>query len=233
MTNSESVSQGPYPIAMKHYDWVRSEINKLLDAHVIHSSHSSWSAHIIVGIKRDSGKCLVIDYRALNKVTWKFSWPMLRGEDIFSKINGAKYCSTLDLHTGYHHIPLDKDSIPETAFTSHFGKYEYLRVPFGLAQVPAYFEELMNKLLKHIPFAIAYLDDIIIYSKTAEEHLDHLQQVFHKLCTAELTMKLSKCHFFTKEIQHLDHVLSTTCIKPLPSKTAAIKLMNPPKMLSN
>ena len=121
--------------------------------------------------------------------------------------------------------PLHEDSIPKTAFTSPFGKYEYLKVPFGLAQAPAYFQELMNKVLKDLPFTIAYLDDIIIYSKTAEEHLDHLQQVFHKLCDAELSMKLSKCHFFTKEIQYLGHVLSTTGIKPLPSKTAAIKLM--------
>ena len=90
----------------------------------------------------------------------------------------------------------------------------------------------MNKVLKDLPFAITYLDDIIVYSPTAEEHLGHLQQVFHKLCDAELTMKLSKCHFFTKEIQYLGHALNTTGIKPLPSKTTAIKIMNPPKMLN-
>ena len=98
-------------------------------------------------------------------------------------------------------IPLDEDSIPKTGFTSPFGKYEYLKVPFGLEQVPVYFKELMNKVLKDLTFAIAYLDDIIIYRKTAEEQLDHLQQVFHKLHDAELFMKLSKYHFFTKEIQ--------------------------------
>ena len=90
----------------------------------------------------------------------------------------------------------------------------------------------MNKVLMDLSFAIAYLDDIIIYSKTAEEHLDHLQQVFHKLHNAELSMKLSKCHFFAKEIQYLDHLLSTTDIKPLSTNTAAIKLMKPPKMLN-
>ena len=90
----------------------------------------------------------------------------------------------------------------------------------------------MNKVLKDLPSAIAYLDDFIKYSKTAEEHLDHLQQVCHKLYNAKLTMKLSTCHFFAKEIQYLGHVLRTTGIKPLPSKTAAIKLKNPPKMLN-
>ena len=128
--------------------------------------------------------------------------------------------------------PFDIDSVPKTAFISNFGKYDYLKVPFGLVQAAAYFQEWMNKVLKDLPFAIAYLDDFIIYSKTAEKHPDDLLQVFHKLCNAELTMKLSKCHFFTKEIQHLGHVLSTTGIKLLPSKTATIKLMNPPKMLN-
>ena len=121
-------------------------------------------------------------------------------EDIFLKLNGAKYFSTLNLHAGYHHISIKEDSISKTAFTSPFGKYEYLKVPFGLAQAPAYFQELINKVLKDLPFAIFYLDDIIIYSTTAKEHMKHLQQVLHKLCNAELTMKLSKCHFFAKEL---------------------------------
>ena len=98
-----------------------------------------------------------------------------------------------------------------------------------MAQAPAYFQELMNKVLKDLPSAITYLWDIIIYSKTTEEHLDHIQQVFHKFHDAELTIKLSMCHFFTKEIQYFGHVLRTTGIKPLPSKTVATKLMNPPK----
>ena len=150
-------------------------------------------------------------------------------EDIFSKLNGAKYFSTLDLHAGYHHIPLDKISFPKTAFTSPLGKYKYLNVPFGLTQALVYFQELMNKVLKDLPFAIAYLDDIIIYSKSAKEHLYHLQQVFYKLCNEKLTMMFSKFHSFAKEIQCLGHIPSNTGITPLPFKTAAIKLMNPPK----
>ena len=135
---TDPVSQKPYPIAMKHYDWVKKEIEKLLAAKVIHSSHSSWSAPIIVVPKGDGGKCLAIDYRALNKVTRKFTWPMPKVEDIFSKLNGATYFTTLDLHAGYHHIPLDKSSIHKTAFNSPFRKYEYIKVPFGLAQALAY-----------------------------------------------------------------------------------------------
>ena len=223
---TDPVSQKLYPIAMKHHDWVKTEIEKLLAAKVIHSRCSSWSAPIIVVPKGDGGKCLVIDYRALNKVTRKFTWPMPKVEDIFSKLNGATYFTTLDLCAGYHHIPLDKSSIPKMAFNSPFGKYEYIKVPFGLAQALAYFQELMTGILKDFPFAMAYLDDIIIFSRTPQEHLAHICMVFEKLRTANLSMKKSKCNFFSKEIQYLGHILSATGICPLPSKTQAICNMN-------
>ena len=226
--DSDPISQKPYPIAMKHYQWVKEEIDKLLEAGVIRNSHSSWLAPIIVVPKGDGGKRLVIDYRALNKITRKFVWPMPKVEDIFSQLNGAKYFSTLALRAGYHHIGLTTDSIPKTAFTLPFGKYEYVKVPFGLAQAPAYFQELMTGVLKDLPFAIAYLDDIIIYSPTPEEHLEHIRTVFEKLRDAKLSMKLSKCHFFTKEIQYLGHILGKEGIKPVPAKTEAIRIMHPP-----
>ena len=147
---------------------------------------------------------------------------MPKVEDIFSQMNGVKYFSTLDLGSGYHHIPLDESLIPKTAFTSPFRKYEYIKVPFELAQ-------LMTGVLKDVPFAIAYLDDINIFIRTAEEHLDHIRQVFKKLWNAQLSMKLRKFHFSAKEIQYLGHILSTTGIIPLPSKTQAINNMHPPK----
>ena len=209
---ADSVSLKPYPIAMKHYEWVKDEIEKLLTAKVIHTSHSSWSAPITVVLKGDRGKCLVIDYRALNKVTRKFMWPMPKFEIIFSKLNGATYFTTLDLWAGYHHIPLDNSSIPKTVFNSPFGKFEYIKVPFRLAQAPAYFQELMTGILKDFPFAIAYLDNIIIFSKTPQEHLSHIHMVFKKLKSANLSMKKSKCRFFSKEIQYLGHILSATGI---------------------
>ena len=209
---TDPVSQKPYPIGMKHYEWVKNEIEKLLAAKVICSSCSSWSAPIIVVPKGDGGKCLVIDYRALNKVTRKFTWPMPKVEDIFSKLNGATNFTSLDICTGYHHIPLDKSSIPKTAFNSPFGKYEYVKVPFRLTQAPAYFQELMTGILKDFPFAIAYLDNTIIFSKTPQEHLAHFCMVFEKLRTSNLSMKKTKCSFFSKEIQYLGHILSTTGI---------------------
>ena len=153
---------------------------------------------------------------------------MPKVEDIFSKLNRPTYFTTLDLCAGYHHIPLDKPSIPKAAFNSPFGKYEYVKVPFRLAQAPAYFQELMTGILKDFPFAIAYLDNIIIFSKTPQEHLSHICMVFKKLQSANLSMKKSKCSFFLKEIQYLGHIISATSIGPLHSKTHTIQNMNPP-----
>ena len=114
-------------------------------------------------------------------------------------------------------------------FNSPFGKYEYVKVPFGLVQAPAYFQELMTGILKIFYFANTYFDDIIIFSTTAEVHLSHIKQVFEKLHTANLSMKFSKCHSFMKEIQYPGHMLSTKGIWSLPSKTQAIQNMLAPK----
>ena len=143
--DSEPISQKPYPIAMKEYQWVKEEIEKLLTVMVIHSSRSSWSAPIIVVPKGDGGKQLVINYRALNKVARKFTWSMPKVKDIFSKLNGAKYFSTLDLRAGYHHIPLDKSSIPKTAFNLPFRKYEYVKVPFSISLVYSIFSRINDQ----------------------------------------------------------------------------------------
>ena len=209
---ADPVAQKPYPIAVKHYEWVKNEIEKLLATKVIHTICSSWSAPIIVVPKGDGGKCLVIDHRALNKVTRKFTWPMPKVEDIFSKLNGATYFTNLELCTGYHHIPLDQSSIPKMEFNSPFGKYKYVKVLFRLVQAPAYFQELMTGILKDLPFSIAYLDDIIIFSKTPQEQHSQMCMVFKKLRSANLSMKKSKCSFFLKETQYLGHILSATSI---------------------
>ena len=119
---------------------------------------------------------------------------MAKMEDNFSQLNGISYFSSLDLRAGFHHIPLDEESISKTTFTSPFGKYEYIKVPFGLAQAPAYFQELMTGILKDFSFAIAYLDNIIILSKTAQEHLDHIEQETKKCTPINETQQMSFSH---------------------------------------
>ena len=113
--------------------------------------------------------------------------------------------------------------------TSPFQKYVYIKVPIGLTQALAYFQELITGVLKDLPFTITYMDDIIIFSRTAEETLGPHQASFKKLWNVHLSKKQSKCHFFAKEIQYLGHILSTTGTRPLPSKTQVIKNIHPPK----
>ena len=133
----------------------------MLEAGVIRERHSSWSAPIVVAPKGDGGKRLCVDYRALNAVTRTYVWPMPRVDDIFSKLGKAKIFTTLELRSGYHHIALDQDAIKKTAFVMPFGKYEYTKVPFSLAQATAYFQNLMNRVLNGLHFTLAYLDDMI------------------------------------------------------------------------
>ena len=124
----------------KHYDWVRDEIDKLLKAGVIWESHSIWSAPIVVVPKGDGGKRLCVDFSALNAITRTFVWPMPRVKDIFAKLGKGKLFTMLNLRSGYHHITLDDDAIKKTAFVMPLGKYEYLKVPFGLAEAPHTFK---------------------------------------------------------------------------------------------
>ena len=194
----------------------------MLEAGVIRESDSSWSAPIVVEPKGDGGKRLCIDFRALNSITRTSIWPMPRVEDILAKLCKAKYFTTLNLRSGYHHLALDKQSIKKTAFCTPFGKYEYLKVPFGLAQAPSYFQKLMNKVLKGLNFAFAYLDDIIIFSNTAEEHLKHIQIVIDRLKAAQLKFKKSKCSFFKRKLYYLGHLLTIEGVKPQIEKVKAI-----------
>ena len=153
---------------------------------------------------------------------------MSRVEDIFSKLGKARYYTTLDLRSSYHHIALDEKSIKKTAFVAPFGKYEYLNVPFGLPQVPAYFQNLKNEVLNGLNFTLDYLDDVIIFSETAEQHLKHIQIMLTRLKQASLKLRKSKCAFFKKELYYIGHLLTTQGIKLQTEKIKAVSEMKPP-----
>ena len=148
--------------------------------------------------------------------------PLPKIDEMYAKLKGAKFFSTIDLQSGYYHIALGKDSREKTAFVMPFGNYKFLQVPFGLAQAPAFFQHLMNKVLDNCPFAMTYLDDIIIFSDTEEEHLAHIQEIFKRLEAADLKMKRSKCDFFKKHIHYLGHLISVDGIRPLKDKLDTI-----------
>ena len=183
---------------------------------------------------------LCVDFRKVNKLQQEVITagktkgqisihPLPKIDEMYAKLKGAKVFSTIDLRSGYHHITLGKSSRAKTAFVTPFGKYKFLMVPFGLAQAPAYFQLLMNKVLHGLDFAMTYLDDIIIFSKNELKHLEHLETVFSHLREAGLKMKRSKCDFFKKEIHYLGHLISTEGISLLPNKLDCIQHMPAPK----
>ena len=168
--------------------------------------------------------------RRLSQVPNKtnYPYPLPKIDEMYAKLKGAKFFSTIDLRSGYYHIALGKDSRAKTAFVMPFGKYEFLQVPFGLAQAPAFFQHLMNKVLDNCSFAMTYLDDIIIFSNTEEEHLAHIEEIFRRLEAADLKMKRSKCDFFKKHIHYLGHLISADGIRPLKDKLDTIRDMPAP-----
>ena len=142
----------------------------------------------------------------------------------FGKLKGAKIFTTIDLQQGYHHIALTEDSIHKTAFTTPFGKWEFVKCPFGLNQAPAYFMALINQVLEGCDgFAIVYMDDILVYSSDEKTHLKHLETIFKRLRKARLKIKISKCSFLKKHLHYLGHLLSAEGIMPMREKKTNAK----------
>ena len=149
---------------------------------------------------------------------------------MFSKLGGSSVFSTIDLRSGYYHVGLTRESRPKSAFVIPMGKWQFKRMPFGLSQAPAYFQLLIDKVLTGCSeFTMGYLDDIIIFSKSEEEHLQHLEKIFRRLQEFGLKMKKEKCAFFKKHIQYLGHLVSKEGFEPLPEKLEAIRKMPAPK----
>ena len=239
--DSPPVSSRPYTLPLKHYEWVQREIESLELAGVITKSMSKWASPIVVVPKKSapgerSKRRLCVDFRKVNELQQEVITagktkgqisihPLPKIDEMYAKLKGAKVFSTIDLRSGYHHIALEKSSRAKTTFVTPFGKYEFLMVPFGLAQAPAYFLLLMNKVLKGLKFAMTYLDDIIIFSQDELQHLEHLEVVFSHLQEAGLKMKRSKCDFFKSEIHYLGHLISPEGISLLPNKLDSIRHM--------
>ena len=154
--------------------------------------------------------------------------PLPKIDEMYAVLCGAKIFTTLDLRSGYYHINLDEESKAKPAFVTPFGKYEFNSVRFGLAQ--AHFQQLISMVLQDCrDFAMVYLDDIIIFSQTPEEHLKHIEIIFQKLKAAGLKLKESKCDFFKSEIHYLGHLISDKGIQPLPEKLDTIQNMPCPQ----
>jgi hypothetical protein len=166
-------------------------------------------APVIFVEKKDGTQRMCVDYRLLNEVTIKTKYPLPRIEDLFDQMSGAKVFSKIDLHSGYHQIKIRWSDIPKTAFTTRYELYEYIVMSFGLTKAPTYFMYLMNKvfMLYMDKFVVVFIDDILIYSKTEEEHEEHLRLVLQKLREHHLYAKFSKCEIWLKEVSFLGHII--------------------------
>jgi hypothetical protein len=182
--------------------------------------------------KKDGTRRMCIDYRAVNKLTHQDRYPIPRIDDLLDQLKGAKFFSSLDLLSGYHQVRLHEADIPKTAFRTPMGLYEFLVLPFGLTNAPATFQRLMNTIFHDFireGFLIVYLDDLLIFSRTREEHLSHLRRVFERLREKQLYAKLAKCNFFKTELAYLGHVVGRDGLKVDPGKVKVVEDWPPPK----
>jgi hypothetical protein len=174
--------------------------------------------------KKDGTKRMCIDYRTLNSFMIKNKYPLLRIEDLLDRLKKPKFFSKIDLRSGYHYMKIQEQDIPKTAFTIRYGLYEFVVVSFGLTNAPAYFMNLMNKVFMEEldRFVVVFIDDILIYSETAEEHEEHLRIVLERLGQQKLYAKFSKCEFWMEKVASFGHVLSAEGIAMDPPKVESV-----------
>ena len=181
--------------------------------------------------KKDGSMRLCVDYRQLNKVTIKNKYPLPRIDDLMDQLVDARVFSKINLRSGYHQIKVKDEDIQKTAFRMCYGHYEYSVMPFGVTNAPGVFMEYMNHIFHTYldQFVVVFIDDILIYSKSEEEHAEHLRVVLQVLKEKKLYAKLSKCEFWMKEVSFLGHVISGSGIAVDPSKVDAVLQWETPK----
>jgi hypothetical protein len=213
-----------YHMSPLELEEVKRQLTELIDMGFIQPSKSPYGAPILFVPKKNGKLRMCIDYRALNKITVKNRYPLPRIDELMDQLHGATTFSKLDLQSGYWQIRIAEQDVPKTAFRTRYGHFEWKVMPFGLTNAPATFQHLMNKILQPYldKFVVVYLDDILIFSKTPEEHLEHVAKVLEVLKDNQLYVGLDKCAFGLSEIDFLGHVVSADGIKPDPKKVAAV-----------
>eukprot|EP00253_Pinus_taeda_P011891 PITA_11891 len=204
------VSRAPYRMSTPELTELKMQLQELLDKEYIRPSVSPWGAPVLFVKKKDGTLRMCIDYRQLNKLTIKNKYPLPRIDELFDQVKGATVFSKIDLRSGYHQIRIKDEDIAKTAFRTRYGHYEFVVLPFGLTNAPATFMCLMNGIFHPYldRFVLIFIDDILIYSRTIEEHHEHLRMVLQTLREHQLYAKFSKCDFFKEEIQYLGHVIT-------------------------
>ena len=225
MTDDTPFKQRHRRIPPAQYDEVRALLKDMLGAGAIRESHSPFAQPIVLVRKKDKSLRLCIDYRLLNKRTIKDNFPLPRIEDTLDALYGARFFTLFDLKNGYWQIEMAEEDKAKTAFTTPLGFFECNRMPFGLTNAPATFQRLMERCIGDLNLkqCLVYLDDIIIYSSTFEEHLERMESVLKRLRSFNLKLKPTKCHLFKSQVNYLGHVISSEGIATDPSKTEALQ----------
>ncbi|GBG62125.1 hypothetical protein CBR_g29325 [Chara braunii] len=202
--------QAPYRLSIPEATELKRQLKELLRLGFIKPSNSPWGAPVLFARKGDGTLRLCIDYRGLNRYTVKNNYPMPRADELFDRLAGNRFFTKIDLRSGYHQIRVATEDQSKTAFRSRFGHYEFTVMPFGLTNVPATFQTAMNDILRDIleEYVLVYLDDILVYSRTLEDHLRHLRDALQRLRKHGFYAKLSKCRFAQRKVDFLGYHVS-------------------------
>ncbi|GAU51985.1 hypothetical protein TSUD_417850, partial [Trifolium subterraneum] len=228
------ISMAPYRMSASELNELKKQLEELLEKKFIRPSVSPWGAPVLLVKKKEGSMRLCIDYRQLNKVTIKNKYPLPRIDDLMDQLVGACVFSKIDLRSGYHQIRVKTEDVPKTAFRTRYGHYEYTVMPFGVTNAPGVFMEYMNRIFHSFldKFVVVFIDDILVYSKSVEEHKEHLRIVLQVLKEKKLYAKLSKCEFWLEEVSFLGHVISSGGIAVDPAKVDAVMKWGTPESVS-
>ncbi|GJW61871.1 putative reverse transcriptase domain-containing protein, partial [Tanacetum coccineum] len=217
------IEKSPYRLAPTEMQELSNQLKGLQDKGFIRPSFSSWGAPVLFVKKKVGSFRMCIDYRELNKLTIKNRYPLPRIDDLFDQLQGSQYFSKIDLRSGYHQLRVREEDIPKTAFRTRYGHFEFTVISFGLTNAPAVFMDLMNRICRPYldKFVIVFVDDILIYSNSKEEHEVHLKLILELLEKEKLFGKFSKCEFWLQEVHFLGHVVNNEGIHVDPSKIEA------------
>jgi len=224
VANSSPPSRPTFRMSASELVELQSQLAELTRSGFIQPSKSPFGAPILFVKKKDGTTRMCVDYRALNDITIKNSYPLPRVDELFDRLQGAKYFSKIDLRSGYHQIRIVPEDVPKTAFRTRYGHYEFLVLPFGLTNAPATFMHLMHQTFRdHLDkFVIVFLDDILIYSRTLAEHVEHVRKVMQILREQKLYAKESKCELFRVEVEFLGHIVGRNGMRMMDDKIQAV-----------
>jgi hypothetical protein len=224
LPNTAPISKASYRMAPLELKELKDQLQELLDKGFIRPSVSPWGALVLFVKKKDGSMRLCIDYRELNKVTIKNRYPLPRIDDLFDQLQGSQVFFKIDLRSGYHQLKVQEKDVQKTAFRTRYGHYEFLVMPFGLTNAPAAFMDMMNRIFRELVerCVVVFIDDILIYSKSQEEHEEQLRTVLSILRKHQLFAKFKKCEFWLDNVAFLGHVVTKEGIAVDPGKVEAV-----------